>query len=66
MPFMSVDKFCTQTGMSPSRVKKMVQNAEIPVIPRTKERLAILIDLIALYKLVDTGQFILDVANKDN
>lgn len=59
MPFLSLERFCTQTGMSVSRAKKMVANAELPIIPRTTVRLAIMVDMVELYKMVNLGQFIL-------
>ncbi|KPU82161.1 hypothetical protein JI57_04675 [Psychromonas sp. PRT-SC03] len=65
MPFMSLERFCTQTGMSVSRAKKMVANAELPIIPRTTVRLSIMVDMVELYKRVNLGQFILGIEKQD-
>ncbi|PKG39714.1 hypothetical protein [Psychromonas sp. Urea-02u-13] len=59
-PFMALNRFCFLTGMSVSRVKRMVSEGEMPIIPRQSERQTVLIDLVEVYKLVDSGQFKLE------
>lgn len=59
-PFMALNRFCFLTGMSVSRVKRMVSAGEMPIIPRNSERQTVLIDLVEVYKLVDSGQFKLE------
>lgn len=60
-PFVSLSRFCEMTGLSASRVKKMISTGDMPIIPRTTERQTILIDLVEVYKLVDSGQFKLEM-----
>lgn len=65
-PFMALNRFCLLTGISASRVKRMVSEGEMPIIPRQSERQTILIDLVEVYKLVDSGQFKLGTRRLDS
>lgn len=59
-PFVSLVRFCEMTGLSQSRVKKMIAVGDMPTIPRTSARQTVLIDLVEVYKRVDSGQFKLE------
>ena len=59
-PFVSLVRFCEMTGMSASSVRRMIAEGNMPVIPRASEKQSVLIDLVEVYKLVDSGQFKLE------
>lgn len=65
-PFVSLSRFCDLTGMSASSVRRMINEGLMPIIPRESDRLLVLIDLVEVYKLVDSGQFKLETKKQEN
>ncbi|WP_188009012.1 Rha family transcriptional regulator [Grimontia hollisae] len=49
-PFVTKKRFAEMTGQSPRAIDSMIQNGELPILPKKSRNSAALINLVALYK----------------